>query len=464
MGFDESFVICVDRRDDSRRRPKTMITRITATLTIMALFALSISDCTGPESADEDERAEAVESAPEAEDIDDSVAAAEIFDGREFDVERLAEAVDEAGDERATEALGSMGMIPESELCDGGPCTSCEVGAESRFFVEEAGLAVRSCCDDTDCITQWYFEDDEASLIIVGDGVGPADVSPDGRAVALIRHAVVGEWPGGDSTDEDLAAAEEAVAVVDIDELQRRAQPDAEPTPVLVASQALEFADWTLYADDLRGLEALSARAVQEGQEPCEAGVHLPTLFELAEGADPLSPALMVELLRWVDDSTLLAKSYDSAGTWMLLDVQTECMERFAMSRQPSRISPAVEVEEPMRWELGHAATIGETPSLTMVYGQLYDPEGVWPEHIEVTVFVDGDQVAADSVAVARRYVSGAEIEWSMHTDQSLDVVADPALDVSRAYEDGVAATPVTILVEEDVGEEGEMEVVVHTR
>lgn len=262
---------------------------------VMAGMVVS-SGCASQESADHEQEAVAVGAEPAEDEERDG-------DG---------DGEDGAEDHRAgaDEAPGaaSPGAAFREDRCQSG---DGEPGAE--FFVDQASIHVQQCCDDShQCLWELTFAGGDKSLAISGDDVDAERFSPDGRFLLL-------------TTSE-----ERTYFSVPVDRLQALADDSDDARAPITVDELAEDAAWTLDVDAVHRLEALSARAVDEAREKCDSGVHLPTLLERAEGAEPHSDRLDVEFEGWRTDSTveLSTKNSDGGATTMRVDVDTECMER----------------------------------------------------------------------------------------------------------------------------------------
>lgn len=422
-----------------------MIGRTNALLCLWTCFGLAVAGCTTADLADDgEEQAKAVE--PESGDDDSLVDSRTIVDERPFDIEAITEAVEQSGDESLDEAIGALGMRPDSEYCDGAPCRDCQEGTDKSFVVDEADLAVRSCCSINTCVSQWSFDDGQSTLVVIGDPVEPVVISPDARSVVLPSQA----WSGDG----------EAIAVVALDELEAMAQPIDESSPVVIDRQLVDQARWTLEAESLHRLQALSARAIEEGQTPCQTGVHLPTLFEQSDDADPLSEGVLVGAVRWASPSNLVADTIDpgredTSSTLMQLDLEGECMERFTARDQWSRVSADVAVDEPFSWVSTTAELLddGERPftrinGQLLVRGEIDDVGKLGSRDIAADVYDGGQPVADESIAVARRAIGRPEIDWLLQYDESPHAVSDPAIDSPWFRQGDVVKAEVTIVVD----------------
>ncbi len=424
-----------------------MVTGTTRILALMTLFALFIQACTASEIADDDERAEAVEPTAEAADTEESTAAVQSLDDREFDVEALSEAGEDRGDDGATELLGSLGLMPQSRLCDGGPCARCEVGSESLFASEDADVVVHSCCDVEGCVNQWFFDDGDSAVVTIGELPEPAYFSPDGRYVVVQDRSISGA--------EAQDSGDSAVMVAELEALRDRAHPVDETPTMLVSADLKELATWTLGAEEIHRLEALSARAIQEGEEHCDQGVHLPTLIELSQDAVPITDLLRLKALRWTRDGELLLETTgeEPGFTSVEVAVDTECMQRFSTTEDWPEVALLTGADSEFAPEdfVAHAFPGGERGPGVLIRGLVYQhshgPGGSKASDFEVSVYDGGDLVDDDDIVVARRRIAPAEIDWATRHRVSPRELADPRLDHPVTRDGDVNLIPVSIVV-----------------
>ncbi len=314
------------------RWPIAIVSALTFAIMMVAV------GCAASESAGDDEQAIAVapedeqqvsDSEDRADDLDETADAegpveesepvdliARLSQSR-LDSQQFARVADEAPHSGPGQTLGALGLLPDSERCDGEPCNYCELGTEDTFEFEEQSLSARSCCAGEDqCVMELYFGDDDSSVAIVDGAIGEAHFSSDARSVVVSSQA--------------RSTGDEEIFFVQLEQLRAMARPIDEGTPVVASGELRDEAPFRLSADAVHRLEALSARAVEEGERECDTGHHLPTLFELSEDAEPLSDSLEITFERWDDDDRLVMSTLaDGAGqTTMTVDPESHCMQR----------------------------------------------------------------------------------------------------------------------------------------
>lgn len=360
-----------------------------------------------------------------------------------LDRQQLAERIDEAPDSELANIAGALAITPDATECDGEPCEICEIGWSATHRPAETSMTVHSCCAQQGCFNEIRFSDDELALGLFGESFTNTAVSPDGERVAVFSSA---------DTEGD-----EPVAVVDTDVLRQLAAPADEPLALVDRRELLDEASWALQPADLHRLEALSARAVEEAQQECDEGSHLPTLIELAEDAEPLSDRLQIEFERWLDSDRVLVATRsgdDESLTALVLDLETECMVR---TSRPDRWAPLrthLIAPENRRWEPADAFRIdGEEVSTGVVRGVLFSqtaPETATTqaEHLAAAIRIGDERFDVDSGDIALRMIGDAE--WLLWVSDELDTdeLLDSDLEAAPRLQKDGWRIPATLMFE----------------
>ena len=356
------------------------------------------------------------------------------------DVQRLASKSDH---QQVRDALDALELAPETDRCDEEVCRVCDRGTRTAFQHDGAQIEIRSCCRDGGCINLLQFHEHHKAVGVVGPRLEPKDLLADGSKLMVSPKAT-------------SQTGDQALFSVSMQTLRDRGTSVDEPLTLVGLDELQDESEFSISADAFHRLESLPARALEEGEEQCEQGHHLPTLLDIAESMSPRSSSLELQFERWVGKSHLLfsTQTDDNSKTRVHVDRHSECFRRFGLPHWPASTAD-VEVWDGVSWVQKDVRVVYENDhSFLVIRGEIVgtdnggEPHPDQIERLEATVQADGDSGVEGTPTVLRRMVSDAEIAAHLAGQISSKTIANPTLEAPASFIDAQWRLPVTVIVD----------------